>query len=70
MLAILKAYGIPEEFVTAIRIMYEDITPDGVTETFNILAGVLQGDTIQYSSIPFCHSYRLCYENSFTWKGR
>ena len=49
MLAILKAYGIPEELVTAISIMYEDttanvITPDG--ETFNILAGVLQGDTL------------------------
>ena len=49
MLAILKAYGIPEELLTAISIMYEDITakvitPDGETETFNILAGVLQGD--------------------------
>ena len=51
MLAILKAYGIPEELVTAISIMYEDtttnvITPDRETETFNILAGVLQGDTL------------------------
>ena len=48
-LTILKAYGIPEELVTAISMMYEDtlakvITPDG--ETFNILAGVLQGDTL------------------------
>ena len=46
MLAILKDYGIPEELVTAISIMYEDttakvITPDGETETFNILADVL-----------------------------
>ena len=37
-LAILKAYGIPEELVTAISIIYEDttakvITPDGETET-------------------------------------
>ena len=51
MLAILKSYGIPEELVTAISIMYEDttakvITPDGEIETFNILAGVLQGDTL------------------------
>ena len=51
MLAILKAYGIPEELVTAISIMYEDttakvITPGGETETFNILAGALQGDTL------------------------
>ena len=50
-LAILKAHGIPEELVTAIRIMYEDttakvITPNGETETFNILAGVSQGDTL------------------------
>ena len=51
MLRILNAYGIPEELVTAIIIMYEDtsakvITPDGETETFSILAGVLQGDTL------------------------
>ena len=51
MLLILKAYEIPEELVTAISIMYEDtsakvIIPDGETETFSILAGVLQGDTL------------------------
>ena len=51
MLAILKAYGILEELVSAISIMYEDttakiITPGGETETFNILVGVLQGDTL------------------------
>ena len=51
MLAILKAYGIPEELVTDISIMYEDttskvITPYGETETFNILDGILQGDTL------------------------
>ena len=53
MLTIFKAYGIPEELVTAISIMYEDttanvITPDGETESesFNILACVLQRDTL------------------------
>ena len=51
MMLILKAYGIPEELVTAISIMFEDtsakvITPDGETETISILAGVLQGDTL------------------------
>ena len=51
MLLILKAYGILEEFVTAISIMYEYmsakvIKPDGETETFSILDGVLQGDTL------------------------
>ena len=49
-LMILKYYGISEELVTVIIIMYEEttakvITPDGETETFNILAGVLQEDT-------------------------
>ena len=51
MLMILKAYGIPDELVTAIIIMYEDATAKVVTlygemDTFNILAGVLQGDTL------------------------
>ena len=51
MLLILKAYGIPEELVTAISIIYEDtsakvITPDGEMETFSIHAGGLQGDTL------------------------
>ena len=37
--------------MTDIRLMYEDTTakviiPDGETETFNILACVLQGDTL------------------------
>ena len=47
----LKTYGILDELVMAISIMYEDttakvITSDGETETFNILVGVLQGDTL------------------------
>ena len=51
MLTMVNAYGIPEELVTAISLMYEYttakvITPDGETETFNILDGVLQGDTL------------------------
>ena len=42
MLTILKAYGIPEELVTDISIMYKDttakvITPDGETETETII---------------------------------
>ena len=58
-LLILKSYGIPEELVTAISIMKEYtsakvITPDGETETFSILADVLQGDTL----VPYlCHYY-------------
>ena len=51
MLKILKAYGIPEQIVNAIGGMYTNtrakvITPDGETELFKILAGVLQGDTL------------------------
>ena len=51
MLVILKAYGIQEKLVTAIIIIYEDttakvITPAEETEIYNILDGVLQGDTL------------------------
>ena len=51
MLKILRAYGIPEQLVKAIGGMYEStrakiISPDGETELFDILAGVLQGDTL------------------------
>ena len=56
MLLILKAYGIPEELVTAMSIMYEDtsakvITPDGETGTFSIIASVLQGDALTSLSL-------------------
>ena len=48
---IMKAYGIPEKIVDAIKLLYEDtkakvLSPDGETELFDILAGVLQGDTL------------------------
>ncbi|XP_072039241.1 uncharacterized protein [Amphiura filiformis] len=51
MLKILRAYGIPELIVEAIGQMYQNtkakvISPDGETELFEILAGVLQGDTL------------------------
>ena len=47
---ILRAYGIPEEIVRLIESIYSGtwakvITADGLTEIFEILAGVLQGDT-------------------------
>ena len=50
-LPLMKVYGIPEELVTASSIIYEDntakvIITNGETEAFNILAGVLQGDTL------------------------
>ena len=51
LIEILRAYGIPEKIVQAINIMYTDtiakvISQDGVTDFFEILAGVLQGDTL------------------------
>ena len=53
LMEILKAYGIPTKIVDAISILYKDteaqvITPDGDTEFFEILAGVLQGDTLAF----------------------
>ena len=47
---ILRAYGVPEKIVGAINIMYTDtiakvLSQDGESDFFEILAGVLQGDT-------------------------
>ena len=51
MFEILKLYGIPNEIIEAIRVMYTDtsstiLTTDGETPSFSILAGILQGDTL------------------------
>ena len=51
MMKILKAYGIPGQLIEAIAKLYMDtrariLSPDGETEFFKILAGVLQGDTL------------------------
>ena len=52
LMRILKAYGIPDSIVDIINIILnvntkgKVITPDGDTELFYILAGVLQGDTL------------------------
>ena len=51
MLKILKAYGIPPQIVQAIAKLYDwtparVVSPDGETDFFNVLAGVLQGDTL------------------------
>ena len=48
---ILLAYSLPKETVAAIKILYKDTkvkvrSPDGDTEYFNIVAGVLQGGTL------------------------
>ena len=46
-----RAYGIPARIVQSISGVYDNtsaklLTPDGETDTFPILAGVLQGDTL------------------------
>ena len=51
MLKILKAYNIPPNLLRAIESMYAGtrarvVTPDGNSEEFGILAGVMQGDTL------------------------
>ena len=51
MMRILKAYGIPPNLLRAIEATYTGtkakvVTPDGTTDEFELLAGVLQGDTL------------------------
>lgn len=51
MMLILKSYGIPPELVTAIARLYENtkakvLSPDGESDLFDIICGVLQGDTL------------------------
>ena len=51
MFEILKLYGIPNEIIEAIRVMYTDtsstiLSTDGETPSFPIMAGILQGDTL------------------------
>ena len=47
----LRAYGIPKGTVEAINILYRNIkvkerSPNGGTDYFDIVPGVLQGDTL------------------------
>ena len=51
MFKILQLYGIPSRIVEAIRALYINtsatiISPDGETDSFEVKAGVLQGDTL------------------------
>ena len=61
---ILLAYGLPKETVTAITILYRNTevkvrSPDRDTEYFDILAGVLQGDTLTPYFFIICLDYKL-----------
>ena len=62
MFQILRLYDIPEKLLKAIELMYSNtkvrvITPDGETQFFQIVAGVLQGDTLA----PFLFAIVLDY---------
>ena len=61
---ILLAYGLPKETVVAITILYRNTkvkvrSPDGDTEYFDIVAGVLQGDTLTPYFFITCLDYVL-----------
>ena len=61
---IILAYGLPKETVAAITILYRNTkvkvrSPDGDTEYFDIVAGVLQGDTLAPYLFIICLDYVL-----------
>ena len=61
---ILLAYGKPKETVAALTILYRNTkvkvrSPDGDTEYFDIVAGVLQGDTLAPYLFIICLDYVL-----------
>ena len=73
---ILLTYGLLKETVTAIMMLYRNTkvkvcSPDGDTDYFNIVAGVLQGDTLSPYLFIICLDYVLrtsideIKENSF-----
>ena len=67
---ILLGYGLPKETVAAIMILYRNTnvkvrSPDGDTEYFDIVAGVLQGDTLA----PYLFIICLDYVLRFTYLG-
>ena len=61
---ILLAYGLPKETVAALTILYRNTkvkvgSPDGDTECLDIVAGVLQGDTLASYLFIICLDYVL-----------
>ena len=79
MFEILLAYGIPQEVVNAIHVMYKDtsavvITPEGETDTFDIDTGVLQGDPLAPFLFIIVLDYALrqsiCSSDGLTLKRR
>ena len=71
MMTILKAYDVPPRLLAAINKLHENtraivITPDGETEFFQIIAGVLQEDTLA----PYLFAIVLDYVMRKTFQGR
>ena len=61
---ILLTYGLPKETVAVIMMLYKNTkvkvrSPDGDTDYFNIIAGVLQGDTLAPYLFIICLDYML-----------
>ena len=61
---ILLAYGLPKETVAAIIILYRNTkekvrSPDWDTDYFDIVVGVLQGDTLAQNLFIICIEYML-----------
>ena len=61
---ILQAYGLPKETVAAITILYRNTkmkvrSPDGDTEYFDVVTGVLQGDRVAPYLFIICLDYVL-----------
>ena len=61
---ILVTYGLPKETVAAILMLYRNTkvkvwSPDGSTDYFDIVAGVLQGDTLVLYLFIICLDYVL-----------
>ena len=61
---ILLANGLPKETVAAIMMLYRNTkvkvrSPDGDTDYFDIVAGVLQGDTLATYLFIICLDYVL-----------
>ena len=78
---IILAYGVPKETVTAIMMFRRNpkikvCSPDGDPNFFDIVAGVLQGDTLAPYLFIICLDYvrrtsiYLIKENSFTHKNK
>ena len=60
----LLAYGVSKETVTAIIMQYKNITvkvcsPDGDTDFFDIVGGILQGNTLTSYLFIICLDYKL-----------